>query len=191
MPADFPALLARYRSDFPEHRPPRTPAAAGAPAKKLIEFGWDEPGTSFLRGHLAELERTPFDGCVFHVDARPAGSAPANLTWHGWGRRAFTADELAAARDDLEAIAGTSTRFRHNFLRFNTTPADLDWFDDHSAVVANARLAAGLARAGHCRGILLDIEQYQGKLFDYRKQRDAARRPGPSTPPRPAAAAAR
>ena len=26
-------------------------------------------------------------------------------------------------------------------------------------------------------GILLDTEQYQGKLFDYRKQRDAGRRP--------------
>ena len=145
--------------------------------KKLIEFGWDEPGTSFLRGHLTELERTPFDGCVFHVDARPARNAPASFTWQCWGRKAFTAADLELARSDLEAIAGTSTRFRHNFLRFNTTPADLDWFDDYGAVIANARLAAGLARAGHCPGILLDIEQYQGKLFDYRQQRDAARRP--------------
>ena len=56
------------------------------------------------------------------------------------------------------------------------TPADLDWFDDHAAVVNNARLAAQLARAGPCRGILLDTEQYEGKLFDYAKQRDAKRR---------------
>ena len=177
MPADLPGLLARYRRDFPEQAAREAATVAGEPARKLIEFGWDEPGTSFLRGHLAELERTPFDGCVFHVDARPPRGAPASFTWLGWGRRAFTADDVAAARRDLESIAGTSTRFRHNFLRFNTTPADLDWFDDHAAVIANARLAAGLARAGGCRGILLDTEQYQGKLFDYRKQRDAPRRP--------------
>ena len=83
---------------------------------------------------------------------------------------------MRAARADLEAIAASGTRFRHNFLRFNTAPADLDWFDDHDAVVANARLAAGLARAGRCPGILLDTEAYQGKLFDYRRQRDAGRR---------------
>jgi hypothetical protein len=52
------------------------------------------------------------------------------------------------------------------------TPGDLDWFDDYSAVVSNARLAAELARAGHCDGILLDTEAYQSKLFDYPKPRD-------------------
>jgi hypothetical protein len=177
MPADLPALLARYRRDFPEQAAREGQAAAGDPARKLIEFGWDEPGTSFLRGHLTELERTPFDGCVFHVEAQTVQGAPANFTWLGWGRRAFTADEVKAARANLEAIAASRTRFRHNFLRFNTTPADLDWFDDHSAVVVNARLAAELAHAGRCAGVLLDTEQYEGKLFDYRKQRDASRRP--------------
>ncbi len=175
MPADLPGLLDRYRHDFPEHKAAATPA--GEPARKLIEFGWDEPGTGFLVKHLAELERTPFDGCVFHVNARPARGAAASLTWHGWGRRTFTTDDLNRARGDLEAVAATRSRFRHNFLRFNTTPADLDWFDDYSAVIANARLAAGLARAGGCPGILLDTEQYEGKLFDYGKQRDAKRRP--------------
>jgi hypothetical protein len=177
MPADLPALLARYRRDFPGQAAREATSAGGEPARKLIEFGWDEPSTSFLRGHLAALERTPFDGCVFHVDAHTAQGASASLTWQGWGRRAFAADELKAARGDLEAVAGAATRLRDNFLRFNTTPADLDWFDDYLAVIANARLAAGLARAGHCRGILMDTEQYEGKLFDYRKQRDAQRRP--------------
>ena len=40
-----------------------SPAAAGAkagqrPPKKLIEFGWDEPDTAFMRAHLAEMEAT-------------------------------------------------------------------------------------------------------------------------------------
>src|SRR5438034_898208 len=44
MPADFPALEERYRKDFPEQER-RAGHKAGSPAKRLIEFGWDEPGT--------------------------------------------------------------------------------------------------------------------------------------------------
>jgi hypothetical protein len=176
MPADLPVLLDRYRRDFPEHRA-TGPGPGGESARKLVEFGWDEPGTSQMVRHLAQMERTPFDGCVFHVDARTVGGAAARLTWDGWGTRAFAADDVKGARVDLEALAATGSRFKYNFLRFNTTPGRLDWFDDYSAVIANARLAAELARAGHCPGILLDTEQYEGKLFDYRAQRDAKRRP--------------
>lgn len=146
--------------------------AAGS--KKLIEMGWDEPDTRFLRDHIARMERTPFDGCVFHVMYRGADGRDSNFTWQVWGRRAFTRGQLQSAFDDLRA-----TRFRtmrHNFLRVNATPADLDWFDDHSAVMANMRLAAQLARAGGCDGVMLDLEQYQAKLWWYTKQRDAGTR---------------
>lgn len=138
--------------------------------KNLIEFGWDEPDTDFLRRHIEAMEQTPFDGCVFHVNAVTLNGTTANFTWQGWGDRAFSQDELKAALDDLKATR--FRRFTRNFLRFNTTPAKLDWFDDYSAVAHNARLAGWLARAGGCRGVLFDIEQYEGALFDYRKQRD-------------------
>ena len=142
--------------------------------KRLIEFGWDEPGPAFMRQHIAEMERTPFDGCVFHLTyTKPDGSS-GNFTWECWGKRAFTAAELKPALDDLKATP--LRRFTHNFVRFNTTPGDVDWFDDFSAVLNNARLAARIARAGKCRGILFDIEQYNSPLFDYRRQRDAAKR---------------
>ncbi|HEY2951098.1 MAG TPA: hypothetical protein VGK40_00870 [Verrucomicrobiae bacterium] len=148
-------------------------AADGAERKQktLIEFGWDEPSTDFLRKHLAEMERTPFDGCVFHVDYHKPGGGKGSFTWACWGTNAFAEADLERAFEDLRAIR--SERFKHNFLRFNTTPANLDWFDDHSAVLANAWLAARLARAGKCPGILFDIEQYDAALFSYRKQRDA------------------
>jgi hypothetical protein len=145
-----------------------------SPSKKLIEFGWDEPDTGTLKNHRDQFERSPFDGCVFHVATRDGQGPSENFTWLCWGRRRFTDAALQPARDELASIAWT--RFRHNFLRFNVTPADLDWFDDHSAVLANARLAAQVASAGHCDGILLDTEAYQAKLFDYHKQRDASRR---------------
>src|SRR4051812_14422862 len=101
------------------------------PVKKLIEFGWDEPDTAFLRRHGAEMEETPFDGCVFHVLSADPQGRREDFTWLCWGRRAFAEAELEPALDDLKAT--TTRRFNHNFLRFNTAPGDLDWFDDHAA----------------------------------------------------------
>lgn len=144
-----------------------------AAEKKLIEFGWDEPDPAFMREHVEQLERSPFDGCVFHVDARkPDGGKAGSFTWDAWGTRLFTMQELQPALEDLKAAK--FRRFKYNFLRFNTTPGKLDWFDDHSTVITNAQLAARFAREGGCSGILFDIEQYDGPLFDYRKQRDAS-----------------
>jgi hypothetical protein len=135
-------------------------------------MGWDEPDTAFMREHIEQMERTPFDGCVFHVNFREPDGAAGNFTWKAWSRRRFSADALAAARADL--LATRFRRFKHNFLRFNATPGDLDWFDDFEAVRQNARLAARLARDGGARGVLFDTEQYEGQLFDYARQRDAA-----------------
>jgi hypothetical protein len=140
--------------------------------KKLIEFGWDEPDTAFLRQHIAEMQQTPFDGCVFHVLYRKADGSSGRFTWEGWGKTAFTAEQLRPALEDLKATRFGA--FRHNFLRFNTCPADVDWFDDFAAILNNARLAAWLAKQGGCSGLLFDIEQYEKPLFRYRSQRDAA-----------------
>jgi hypothetical protein len=139
-------------------------------SKKLIEFGWDEPDTGFIRGHILELQQSPFDGCVFHADYQ-VGTNHGSFTWQCWGTETFTDRDLKQAFDDLRGVH--VGKFKENFLRFNTTPAKLDWFDDYGAVIINATLAARLARAGHCPGILFDIEQYDGPLFDYKKQRDA------------------
>jgi hypothetical protein len=150
------------------------PSAPERSSKKLIEFGWDEPDASFLRRHLDTVERAPFDGCVYHIVATDSQEKSENFAWLCWGRRAFTDAELKPALDDLRATP--LRRFTHNFLRINTTPADLDWFDDYSSVANNARLAAHVARDAQSAGILLDVEQYQGKLFTYRKQAQAKTR---------------
>ncbi len=147
-------------------RPP-----GGAPAKKLIEFGWDEPDTAFMRRHIDQMERAPFDGVVFRATAiRPDGK-PGDFLWKAWGRHAFSDAELAPALADLRATP--FRRFTHNFLRVNTSPGDVDWFDDFSAILANARLAAHIACAGGAAGILFDTEQYHAPLFDYRRQRNS------------------
>jgi hypothetical protein len=148
------------------------PQAVAQGKKKLIEFGWDEPDTAFMRRHIGQMEQTPFDGVVFHVNYTTSDGKPGNFLWEAWGRRRFTDAELAAARADLEAT--TFTRFTHNFLRFNTSPGDVDWFDDFSPILANAELAARIAKIGGAAGVLFDGEQYHAPLFDYRKQGRAA-----------------
>jgi len=147
----------------------------GVTAKKLIECGWDEPDTAFLRRHIEQMEQTPFDGVVFRAAATTPEGKPADFLWEAWGRRAFTEADLAPALADLRAMR--FRRFTHNFLRVNTTPGDVDWFDDFSAILANARLAATVACAGGAAGILFDVEQYRAPLFDYRRQRDAVAKP--------------
>ncbi|MGE3820705.1 MAG: hypothetical protein AB7I30_14925 [Isosphaeraceae bacterium] len=142
--------------------------------KLLIEFGWDEPDTRFLREHARVVEATPFDGCVFHAVARKEDGSVENFAWKFWGKTAYSEKEFADAFEDLRAAR--LERFRHNFLRVNTTPADLDWFDDFGPILNNARLAARLARAGGARGLLFDVESYEGALFDFRKRRDATAR---------------
>ena len=144
---------------------------AGAAEKKLIEWGWDEPGTAFMRAHAEEMEQTPFDGCVFHIDIpQPEGKA-VNFTWQCWGQRAFAEQDVQPAIEDLKAIRWQT--LTDNFLRFNVCPGDVDWFGDFSAVVTNAGLAGKVVGATGCRGILFDIEQYNSALFNYPKLQHA------------------
>ena len=135
------------------------------PRAKLIEFGWDEPDPAFMKSHVAAMRATPFDGCVFHPTAAH-DDPPPNFTWQCWSRVRY---ERAAFDDNVADLiaAREAGGLDVNFLRFNTTPADIDWFDDFSAVLHNAAVAADVAREGRCAGILFDIEQYNAQLFDY------------------------
>jgi len=146
------------------------PASA---AKRLVEMGWDEPNPAFMRAHLAQLEATPFDGCVYHLGGPRGDGQLGAFSWFSWGTRAFTEKELAAEIADLEATP--FKRFDSNFLRMNVTPGKLDWFDDHAVVLSNLTLAASIARRGGSAGVLLDTEQYEGRLFSYPDQRDHAK----------------
>jgi len=144
--------------------PSASSTTTAAPAKKLIEMGWDEPSTQFMRAHITQMEEAPFDGCVFHVlYASPDGKS-GNFTWEMWGRRAFTIKELQPALDDLQATR--FRRFTDNFLRINVTPGDMDWFDDPATIVGNVRLAARIARQGGCAGLFFDVEPYRQPVWD-------------------------
>src|ERR1043165_9794598 len=94
--------------------------------KKLIEFGWDEPDNVFLRQHIAGMEKTPFDGTVFHVLYTNKDGSSGVFMNDCWGKRMLTEAELAKAREAL--VATPIKKFTHNFLRFNVQPGDVDWF---------------------------------------------------------------
>ena len=142
----------------------------GKAERKLLEWGWDQPNTAYLREHIREMEQAPFDGVVLGVVGRDADGKPIDFTWKAFGRTAFKREQIAQAITDLRA-----TRFRKfndNFLRFNVTPGDVDWFDDNgwATICENARLEATIAREGRLKGFMFDTEQYNTPLFDYRKQ---------------------
>jgi hypothetical protein len=156
----------------PAAEPASRSAVGSVAGKKLIEFGWDEPDTAFMRKHAAQMDATPFDGCVFHLRYLQADGRDADFIWMCWGKQAVSEAQVQHVFDDVRATS--FKRLRHNFLRFNVTPGDIDWYDGYSAVTNNARLAAKVAREARAVGILFDTEMYKGQLFDYKKQRDAA-----------------
>lgn len=147
--------------------PAETPRANRLEGKKLIEWGWDEPGTRFLRENISTMEQMPFDGLVFHVDSSRGGQ----FTWEMWGARRFDLAEFQQAIDDLRATP--FKRFTERFLRVNVTPGNVDWFDDAAfgVVLGNFEVAAEVARQGHARGFMFDVEQYNASLFEYKKQK--------------------
>ena len=142
--------------------PSPLPAIEGE--KFLIEFGWDIPDERTLA--KAATAGTPFDGAVFEPHIRNPDGSSRPFTWMIFGRESIANDQTLRIIDDLKKAP---MKFRqHSFLRVNVTPGDVDWFDDWAAILVNARAAASIVRMAECGGILFDVEQYEGKLFDYR-----------------------
>ena len=143
-----------------------TPVFAGE-SRKIIEWGWGTPETTYVRAHIREMERLPFDG--LGLDLKVNGGPPdtsGRFSWKVWGTKALSRDDYAEA---IEALRATRfERFTDNFLRFNVTPGHIDWYDQgFSSVQANARLAARIAKECRLKGLLFDVEHYTGKPFFY------------------------
>ena len=177
-------VVSVVASAEPATRPAETPPVG----KKVIEFGWDEPDTAFMRKHAAQMDASPFDGCVYHLRYIKPDGKDADFIWSCWGRQAFTVEQIQHAIDDLKATH--FKHLRHNFLRFNVTPGDLDWFDDYSAVINNARLAATAARAAASASCSTPSSTKKPSLTTV-SNLAPRREPGRSMQPRPANAAAR
>jgi hypothetical protein len=141
---------------------PPTPVVRGD--KYLLEFGWDIPDERTLRD--AAVAGTPFDGAVFEPHIINADGSTRSFTWMTFGAAAIADDQVQRIIDELKKTPGPF--LQHSFLRFNVTPGDVDWFDDWAAILANARAAARIVRESKCGGLLIDVEQYEGHVFDHR-----------------------
>ena len=89
-----------------------------ATSKKLIEFGWDEPNTDFLRKHITEMEQTPFDGTVFTILATEPNGQKVSFLDNGWGT---AVDPTAAA-----AHFGRAAEAGHAWAQYNLGHLYLD-----------------------------------------------------------------
>ena len=133
--------------------------------KKLIHLGIDTPRISSLPQVINQMEEAPFDGWVFCVRSKNPqlsllDGVPRtfDFTWGGWGKRAFTRDEIQSSIDNLKKTK--FNKFTDNFIRVCVTPGELDWFESHDTVINNVRLAALIAKEGGMKGIFFDPEEY-------------------------------
>ncbi len=146
----------------------KRPAAANPlRGKRVIEWGWDEPDTKFIRENIDRMEQLPFDGFVFHANTDQG----VNPVWEIWGSRKFEISEFGQAIRDLRATE--FHRLNDRFLRVNVTPGTVDWFDDDAwpTVLNNFEVVAKIARQGLTKGFMFDVEQYNSALFDFRQQK--------------------
>ena len=132
--------------------------------KKLIEYGWDVPTPAFVRDHIREMEKRPFDGLMMRL----AGGNRGKVLFGG----RYKETDFAA---DIEALRGIDwQRFKHNFLMMYAA-ADADWYSDEdwANVRFNVSLVARAAKAGKCH-LTFDAEPYGANPWHYPTQKHAA-----------------
>ena len=153
--------------------------------KKVIGFAGIVMTPAYLRAHVADVERIPLDGLVFTVygnDWKHRRTGQEDLFFGG---HRFKPGDLSNDLADLEATR--FQRFTDNFILLQSSargsvvtgdPSDgnLDWFDPAwDGIAKNGAIVAKLAKEAGFKGIMLDVEDYQGSLgpwkgkhiFDY------------------------
>ena len=130
--------------------------------KKLIEYGWDVPNPDYVRQHIRDMEKLPFDGLIFRLPK---------------GQNVFTKDKWDEAQfekifDDCKSIEWQ--RFTDNFV-IVLAASTMDWFSDADwdAVRHNLSIAAKAAALARCRGICFDAEPYGTNPWTYPAQAHA------------------
>ena len=145
--------------------------------KKLIKWGLDAPNSAYVREHIREMEKWPFDGFCINADIMVEGQRQ----WvHGqmFSTRKFTYAELKHIVDDFKATE--FTRFTDNFMIMSQS-VDVfafqdedgnethrqqlhppDWFSDEEFAItkANWALAARVCREAGLAGWMLDLEMW-------------------------------
>ena len=147
-----------------------TTSVSNTSPKKLIQIGWDQPTTEYLRDNWQKLdESAPFDGLTMEVRFSDKGqnyNEYSTMTPQKWNREA-----LQAPLKNLQA-----THFKKltsNFIRVNSPLGHLDWYDDAAwdAAISNVADLAWLAKKAtnaHIKGFSFDTETYNARQYQWR-----------------------
>jgi hypothetical protein len=152
------------------YHPTTTIAKTQNAPKKLIEYGWAAPTPNFVRQHLREMEKRPFDGVILKLNA---GKEVFKKT-------AYPNTAFAQDRQDLAAIK--SQRLSDNFvIMWSGMDDGWDWFNDADWAAAEKNIwnFAKTAKAGRFRGIAFDSEPYTGNPWKYVEQPQRANKTFP------------
>jgi hypothetical protein len=131
------------------------------PNKKLIEFGWDNPRSDFVRQNITKMEKRPFSGFTMLL------SVGTNI----FNKKAFAESEFAGDRANLQATR--FKKFTDNFIRMDTRHEEgWNWLNDADwkAALENVRQTTRTANVGKFTGIFFDTEPYGPNPWKYTAQ---------------------
>ncbi|MEO8962608.1 MAG: hypothetical protein ABI325_12045 [Ginsengibacter sp.] len=118
--------------------------------KKLIEFGWDYPTVSYLKAHIHDMQKAPFDGVVFSFDFDIYNSF--DTTQHKDSQFQY---------DDLSKIDWKN--FTDNFILMRGVGySGAQWLDDMAwlKIVINIKKVSKALSVSQAVGIGFDPEYY-------------------------------
>ncbi len=156
----FERTVIAPRDAPPDFVPTATPAADEASPKKLINHGWGITDTAYLRAHIRDMEKEPFEGLSFRLMGwTPDGGEYQGyhpMTSKKWERGYFD-----QAFDDLEHTAFDT--FTDNFVSFYLgADKGFDLFNDAhwEATLHNLEIIIDAAKLAKCKGFVIDPENY-------------------------------
>lgn len=119
---------------------------------QLLEVG-QLPPVAYVRDHVKEFDAYPFDGYAIRLKPYEIASLLDAKPW-----------PPAETEAQLEALRGIEwQRAKSNFIYLRTgSTRTFSWFDEDQwpTILDNVRMAATMAEAGHCKGLMLDPEIY-------------------------------
>ena len=119
--------------------------------KKIVEYGWDVPYPGFIRDHIREMEKRPFEGIIFRTEDFN----------HAFDVRPWKQADMQGQLDTLGQIQWG--KFTDNFLTlYAANKWKMDWFDDGQwkVIAENMKLFSLAVHSGKCVGICFDPEPY-------------------------------
>jgi hypothetical protein len=136
---------------------------AATTGKKLIEYGWDVPTPDYVRDHIQDMEKRPFEGIMFRLPL--SGGNVFNV--ENWEKN------KAALQDQLKVASSIKWhKFTDNFLSMYAA-STMDWYSDSdwTKVLSAVKFNAGVAKAAGCVGLLFDPEPYGTNPWNFSKQK--------------------